>query len=79
MAACSMLIYSFYFFTILQHRETTKYRYAATKKLSQTTGMIMNMPLPPYMRIYLFKAYGMFYGVNFKEIKNDLNSFRTFN
>jgi phosphatidylserine decarboxylase len=40
----------------------------------------MSMPLPPHLRVLIFKAFGMVYGVNFDEIKVDnLNKFRTFN
>jgi phosphatidylserine decarboxylase len=39
----------------------------------------MNTPLPPKIRVWMYKAFGYFYGVNFEEIKEDLNSFRTFN
>lgn len=39
----------------------------------------MNTPLPPYLRVWMYKAFGKFYGVNFDEIKDPLNSFRNFN
>ena len=37
------------------------------------------MPLPPYLREYIYRAFGFLYGVNFNEIAEPLNSFRTFN
>ena len=38
------------------------------------------MPLPPHLRVFLYKAFGVLYGVNFDEVKvKDLNSFRTWN
>lgn len=37
------------------------------------------MPLPPYLRTLMYKAFGNMYGVNFDEIKVPMNSFRTFN
>lgn len=44
------------------------------------TGHLCNLPLPPYLRKYLYYAFGSVYGVNFDEIKaDDLNDFRTFN
>ena len=40
----------------------------------------MSMPLPPYLRVLMFKAFGKIYGVNFDEVKvDDLNKFRSFN
>jgi hypothetical protein len=40
----------------------------------------MSMPLPPYLRVIMFKVFGFAYGVNFDEVKvDDLNKFRTFN
>lgn len=38
------------------------------------------MPLPPYLRKYVYLGFGKLYGVNFDEIAvDDINSFRTFN
>ena len=38
------------------------------------------MPLPPYLRVGIYRAFGSVYGVNFDEILvENLNSFRTFN
>ena len=38
------------------------------------------MPLPPYLRVFFYKAYGSVYGVNYDDILvENLNSFRTFN
>jgi phosphatidylserine decarboxylase len=44
------------------------------------TGRAASMPLPPHLRVYMYKAFGLIYGINFDEIKvDDLNKFRTFN
>mmetsp|Transcript_37568 Transcript_37568/g.49436 ORF Transcript_37568/g.49436 Transcript_37568/m.49436 type:complete len:211 (-) Transcript_37568:613-1245(-) len=38
------------------------------------------MPLPPYLRVAIYKAFGTLYGVNFDEMRTEnLNDFRTFN
>jgi len=38
------------------------------------------MPLPPYLRVGIYKAFGTLYGVNYAEaVQEDLNKFRTFN
>ena len=51
-----------------------------SRRMSQFTGLVMNCPLPPYLRQYMYKGFGLLYGVNFEEIKvDDLNKFRTFN
>lgn len=48
--------------------------------MSQFTGLIMNTPLPPILRKYVYFGFGKIYGVNFDEIKEeDINNFRTFN
>jgi phosphatidylserine decarboxylase len=48
--------------------------------MSQFTGFLTNLPLPPYLRQYMYTAFGKLYGVNFDEIKvADINTFRTFN
>lgn len=40
----------------------------------------MSTPLPPYLRGWMYRAFGWVYGVNFEEIlADDINSFRTFN
>jgi phosphatidylserine decarboxylase len=52
---------------------------APTRRISQLTGYICGIPLPPHLRVYIYKAFGSIYGVNFDEIKVPLNSFRNFN
>ncbi|CDW77311.1 phosphatidylserine decarboxylase [Stylonychia lemnae] len=48
--------------------------------MSQFTAYLTNCPLPPYLRMYIYKAFGLIYGVKFDEIKiQDINKFRTFN
>ena len=48
--------------------------------MSQVTGFLTTMPLPPYFRGLFYRAVGSFYGMNFDEIKvKDLNQFRTWN
>ena len=38
------------------------------------------MPLPPYLRQYIYLAFGKLYGVNFEDVLvEDINQFRTFN
>ena len=51
-----------------------------SRRISQLTGFLATMPLPPYLRVFLFKAFGRAYGVNFDEVKvKDLNAFGTWN
>ena len=39
-----------------------------------------SIPLPPHFRVFLYKAFGSVYEVNFDEVKvKDLNTFRTWN
>eukprot|EP00347_Sterkiella_histriomuscorum_P005657 403355758 len=76
----SLLFYGYYFFKFQRQSQASQYRFAMTRKMSQFTGFVMNMPLPPYLRVYIFKGFGALYGVNFDEIKvEDINQFRTFN
>jgi phosphatidylserine decarboxylase len=51
-----------------------------TRRLSRWTGYACNMPLPPYLRKYMYLGFGKLYGVNFDDIlEEDINNFRTFN
>ena len=76
----SILSYSLFFFVIARHQEKSKYKVSLSRRLSRTTGRLMSMPLPPYLRAWMYKAFGKLNGVNFDEIKvDDLNKFRTFN
>ena len=45
-----------------------KFKVSATRRISRYTGYLCGMPLPPYLRQYIYLAYGKFYGVNFDEI-----------
>lgn len=60
--------------------KTLKFKVALSRRMSRFTGHCCNMPLPPYLRKYVYLAFGKLYGVNFDDILiNDLNDFRTFN
>lgn len=74
-----MVCYLGYFFVLARQQDRTKLRFAPTRFVSRMTGRLCNTPLPPYLRVYLYKAFGYMYGVNFDEIDKPLNSFRTFN
>lgn len=53
---------------------------SVSRRLSRMTGRLMNLPLPPYFRALLYRAFGWAYGVKFDEIKEgDVNNFKTFN
>ena len=57
-----------------------KYRVSLSRIMSRYTGHLCNMPLPPYLRKWVFLAFSKVYGVNLQDIKEtDLNNFRTFN
>ena len=76
----SMLSFGFVFFTFAKSHDRMKYQVSVTRRVSQFTGFLATMPLPPYLRVYLYKAFGGVYGINFDEIKmKDLNEFRTWN
>jgi hypothetical protein len=76
----TILSYSFFFFYISSNKEKTQYKVSLSRRLSRITGRAASMPLPPHLRVYFYKAFGLVYGINFDEIKvDDLNKFRTFN
>jgi hypothetical protein len=79
MVSLSMVCYLGYFFVLARQQDQTKLRFAPTRFISRMTGRLCNTPLPPYLRVYMYKAFGFMYGVNFDEIDKPLNSFRTFN
>ena len=57
-----------------------KYRVSVTRRVSRITGYMASMPLPPGLRVLIYKAFGSIYGINYDEIQvESLNSFRTFN
>ena len=75
-----MICYSYYFLYYLRLNPDHKYRMSATRRISRITGYLTSMPLPPYLRVGIYKAFGGVYGVNYDDILvEDLNSFRTFN
>lgn len=76
----TILSYSLFFFFISSNKERTQYKVSLSRRLSRMTGRAASMPLPPHLRVYIYKAFGLIYGVNFDDIKvDDLNKFRTFN
>ena len=78
--AISMFAYGYYFFIHLRANPEHKYRMSATRRISRMTGYLTSMPLPPYLRVGIYKAFGGVYGVNYDDILvENLNSFRTFN
>ena len=78
--ALTILCYSAFFYWTARDSPTMKYRIALTRRISRLTGYVMSMPLPPGIRVALYKAFGTAYGVNFDEILVDnLNQFTTFN
>lgn len=76
----SIGVYAVVTYLIARNEEKTKYMMALTRKISRTTGRLCNMPLPPYLRKYVYLGFGKLYGVDFSDILvEDLNEFRTFN
>ena len=76
----SVLLYSVYFVMIAREQTGSRLTFSMTRRVSRMTGCLTSMPLPPYLRGLLYRAFGSLYGVNFAEILvDDLNSFRTFN
>ena len=74
----SMLSYAGYYLRVARIQD--QYQFSFSRLISRATGVVTSMPLPPYLRVYIYKGFGSLYGVNFDEIKvQDLNSFRTFN
>ena len=69
-----MLGYGFYFQHYLRLNPEHKYRTSATRRISRMTGYLTSMPLPPYLRVGIYKAFGAVYGVNYDDILvEDLN------
>ena len=57
-----------------------RYRVSWTRNISKVTGFLTTMPLPPYLRVGMYKAFGSVYGVKFDEAKvENPNDFSTFN
>ena len=76
----TMLGNGIYLYIFMKDKPQHRYRFAVTRRVSRITGSLCSMPLPPYLRVFMYKAFGSVYGVNFDEIQvEDLNSFRTFN
>ena len=76
----TMLFNSFFIYSTLRHKVQHKYHFSVSRRISRITGYLTSMPLPPILRVGLYKAFGSVYGVNYDEILvEDLNSFRTFN
>ena len=74
------LIYLGSVYYYMREQEDQKLQLAASRSISRVTGYLCNMPLPPYVRVGIYTAFGKTYGVNFDEMKQkDLNKFRTFN
>ena len=72
--------YALYFFVIARHNDNMKYKFSISRKISQLTGILTSITLPPYFRAAVYSAFGSIYGVNFDEIKQEnLNNFRSFN
>ena len=70
----SMLSFGAVFFFYAKNHERLRFKVSLTRRVSQFTGLMATMPLPPYLRVYLYKAFGGIYGVNFDEIKiEDIN------
>lgn len=76
----TLLTYSLFFFLIARNQEKTKLSVSLSRRISRMTGRIMSIPLPPYFRAMMYRAFGRVYGVNFDEIKvDDINKFSNFN
>ena len=76
----SLLFYGGYFYMVAKDQEAMKYRVSVTRRVSRITGYMTSMPLPPGLRVLIYKAFGSVYGINYAEINvESLNSFRTFN
>jgi len=76
----TMACYCFYAVMLMSGHDRWKYQVSLSRRLSQFSGFLFNLPLPPYLRVGLYKTFGTLYGVNFSEaIQQDLNQFTTFN
>ena len=76
-----MLAYFGFAYLAVSNDEKMKYHYAMSRIVSRMTGRLCNMPLPPYLRGFLYQGFGALYGVRYDELPEgtDLNQFRTFN
>lgn len=76
----SFLTYVFFGYLFARNTEKLKLKVAMSRRISRATGYMCSMPLPPYLRKYIYLGFGKLYGVNFDDIQvSDLNSFQTFN
>lgn len=78
----SVTLASYFIFGYFNAKKDLKYQYqlAISRNASRMTGMLCNMPLPPYFRKYLYLGFGKMYSLNFDDIKiDDINKFKTFN
>ena len=76
----SLFSYSAYFYFIAREQKATTYRVSLTRRVSQFTGFITTVPLPPGLRALIYRGFGSIYNVNFDEMRvENLNDFRTFN
>ena len=76
----SLLAYGGYFYYIAKDSDAQRYRVSLSRRVSRFTGYVTSMPLPPGLRMGLYRAFGSVYGVKFDEmLVENLNDFRTFN
>lgn len=76
----TFLFYGAFFYMSSRDSPTMRYRVSLTRRVSRFTGYLTSMPLPPGLRVLLYKAFGGIYGVKFDEIQvESLNSFSSFN
>ena len=64
----TLLSYAGYFYMIAKDSNATRYRVSVTRRVSRMTGYLTSMPLPPGLRVLIYKAYGGIYGVNYNEM-----------
>ena len=77
----SFATYVAFGFLMASNDDTMKYQVAPSRQISRMTGRICNLPLPPYLRAYMYRGYSALLGVDLSELPSgrDLNDYRCFN
>ena len=77
----SLFAYISMMFCSAKNDKSLKFTLSASRLMSRFTGYLCSMTLPPYVRAYMYQAFGYVYGVDFNELPEgtDINEFKCFN